>query len=582
MRQSYLYCRLAGYTPVVLVIGLLGRASHADDCVIPVRCACATGAAASAAELDPRVTVEVRPDHSPRNLECSPFGFVYPDEGDGILRVLRRIGTGSYYVMYSRDQSGYPSARVTHRLVGTTFVPLSEADAIPRTTSIAQAFSDCSLFAFVFDGKAGLAYAQLLKHDIGNFYWLELPREDPADDHQTTGTSYRMLTRYETRSALCKKRADELERKLHDLRDNPQVQDRLARSTTSTAFWRFRGAYLPYLPTRPLDMETVIARTGLPRGHWGTHAIIRPKDPNRPGIVAVADEESLHAVAHVISRLRNATTATLIAGKLLRLDRKYIESTRANAIVVAKPRNKLHDGIRRASDDLAQLPDWVAAYAVLRAESMTGDGPWASAELRVERAARGGLFGGRAFNEGLDFGRGQAAELAHGVVEDVIELMAERTKQMAWDYASRIEAQASEVGKAAELLGLELDFANSRAIGVEYYVTANEGKTYLLRNVGRNFQEANGDFVPAEVYGRFNVRLLREYGKNHSISREFLYKSALVYDLFPTEEGEIVFVNAKLHPEAAMAKIRETLSTQYARKQSLSLKDIQQALTWAR
>ena len=55
-------------------------------------------------------------------LRNSPYGWVYPDEKDGKMRVLTRIGDASYFVIYWMDENGVPVAEATHVLRNGQYV----------------------------------------------------------------------------------------------------------------------------------------------------------------------------------------------------------------------------------------------------------------------------------------------------------------------------------------------------------------------------------------------------------------------------------------------------------------------------
>ena len=60
-------------------------------------------------------------------------------------------------------------------------------------------------------------------------------------------------------------------------------------------------------------------------------------------------------------------------------------------------------------------------------------------------------------------------------------------------------------------MGCEVDFTNQRKTGVDYFVPTREGQTYYLRDLGKNYGDPAGAFVPADVYGKFNVDILVAY-----------------------------------------------------------------------
>ena len=64
---------------------------------------------------------------------------------------------------------------------------------------------------------------------------------------------------------------------------------------SSSAFQAFRSSYGPYLPKQVPDKETLIDRTGFEKSQWGARTVVEPSDPNRPGIIAAAEQENFEA-----------------------------------------------------------------------------------------------------------------------------------------------------------------------------------------------------------------------------------------------------------------------------------------------
>lgn len=508
------------------------------------------------------------PSQQPSRVPAQPVtnaDFTYPDKGDGKIRVLQAIGEHRYFVIYSINDDGVPVAEVTHLLKDGQYVALTPETEIPRTGKIIQDIPGVGTFAFLFQGRQGRIYAERISAKDIKPFWKILPEIDGE---------HRRLLDMERALALSAERARILESALNRQRNDPAIQRVLRHSQASAAYQRFYATLKPVLPKSLPSREEIVKRAGFPATPRGTHSLIAPLDPKRPGVLITSDEEHFKEIDDLVAELRGATTSTIIARNFLHSNRETLERLRANSTIIAQPGKKFDQGMKKAYDEISSLPAYVAAGAVVEAERRAGDGPFAGASERVERAARGGL-GKRRFSQGLAESKSEAITQAKQSLSHVGDLVVEKTREMAYEQAARIQSHAADIGKKSDYVGFEIDFFNQRPRGVEYAVETRDGKKYILRNVGKNFSDPAGDFVPARTYGRLNVTLLQRYEKNGGLTKDDLYEIGMTYDLYPTAEGEIVFINPARYSESRMKAIREGLKARFDQNRSLTFRDIQ-------
>ncbi len=491
--------------------------------------------------------------------------FTYPDKGDGKVRVLQTIGDYRYFVIYSVNDEGEPVAEVTHLLKDGQYVALTPGTEIPKTSKVTQTLPGIGTFAFLFKGRKGEIYAERLAEKGLKPFWKILPESDGR---------YRVMHGMERAHALSAERVRVLENQLNQERNAPDLQRVLRNSQASTAYQRIFSALKPILPKHLLSREAVVDRAGFPATARGTHALISPLDPKRPSVLATSDAAHLKEVDDVVTELRNATTHTIIGRNFLSTNRETLERLRANAYLIAQPGKTPDENMKKARDEIASLPAYMAAGAVVEAEQQIGTGPWADAATRVERAARGGL-GHQLFNDGVVQSKPKAIAHTKETLARIEALAVERMRETAYEHAARMQQQAVDAGKKSAYLGFEVDFFNQRQRGVEYAVPTADGKSYVLRNLGRNFADPLGDFVPAKTYGRFNVTLLQKYEKSGAITKHDLYEVGMLYDLYPTQEGEIVYINPARYSEERMKAIRRGLKARYEQNKAITFRDIQ-------
>jgi hypothetical protein len=480
--------------------------------------------------VTPASTAPVPPVQTAQTIQ------VYRAEPDGKHRVLQRIRGRDFVIVYSKEGEGTPSAQITHVASGGRMVPITSDFRLESTPSVTMQFPDGTSYAFLFQDHQGSAYAQLLKNENTPPFWVQFAQNVDVQGAR----KWRALSEHQIRSALADNAADRIEAHFDEHKNDPQVLAKMRHG--GAAFSRFLHGYRPHLPQSLPSRQEIFARSSLPRSPRGGLVALEPDDVGRPGVVITADDAHFEEMDKVVETLRNKTTATLLARSLFRRqDKKYVETMRANSFIVAKPGHKLTEAIAEANRQLSELPKYVAGNAVVEAERQTGNGPLANAQRRVERAASGGL-GARQFNEGLQAGLPKAMDGGRESLEQSMHLIARRTEQMAHDSAERIQERAREVNKPAGLVGFEIDVLDQRPMGIEYTVTTDDGGTHFIKNLGRNFQNPNGPYVPAQVYARFNVSVLEAYEKGRrKISRDELFRIAAMYQFKPSAGGELVY-----------------------------------------
>lgn len=386
--------------------------------------------------------------------------------------------------------------------------------------------TDGLTYAFQKRDSVWVPYAVQLQDEEGAFFWELYPLRNGQ---------WVPLTALQKRAAQSRHLADKHEKLLRDQQTNPEVQKAL--NNPGAAFQRFKEAYGPHLPTTLPESSEIVRRTGFHMGPRGAHVVVAPADPHRPGVVITADETHLDELDATVATLRDATSEEL---KTRKDHGEAIGNLRANSYVIVKPGRALEKGLSEARIALSSLPDQVAANAVVQAKIKSGPGPLASAERRVERAARRGL-GRRRFEEGLREGLPQAVSGATKAVNDTVDLISEKAKSSALTGAARMEARAIEVGKPTDLLGFEVDFLNHKDMGVEYTLTTDQGNHYFIRNLGKNYSDEKGPYVPAFVYGRFNVAILEAYEKHGKITETDLHRIAEANRFTVSESGELIY-----------------------------------------
>lgn len=360
------------------------------------------------------------------------------------------------------------------------------------------------------------------------------------------------------------------------------------RSSLSATYRRFLADYTRFIPKLP-DKTAIIAQTGLPPSDWDTHTVISPEDPNRPGVIITSDQATAEKVEEGVAELRSATTITLLDDK--RDADMY--KTRATSIIVFRQGELLDEGVNLAKQRLEKLPEMIASQATERAVETTarrGIFPRIAARrapMRTERAAMGGM-GARQFESALVAGRAEVQRNGQKVVDSAVKLIANRAREYAFTQAAEVERIAIEVWKNPALMGCEVDFDNQRPVGVDYFAPTQEGKTHYLHLQGTDHNNEIVNYVPPEVYGRFNVDILTAYdnGKEalekqsgnkepYLISRSQLYQIAMKPEtnIFPTEDGDMVYLDPAKH-EKAILQLKEI----YNRQQHLTSNDIKKAI----
>lgn len=409
------------------------------------------------------------------------------------------------------------------------------------------------------------------------------PQSEQASTKQNEVNAVEDSKNETLRSAPClaasleaKARADSIEAKIKASSSVTASAENALRSyQNSTAFKRFLSTFVSNVPHRLPAAGVVTEATKIPLSEGGNRLIISPLDLTRPGVIATADPEHEEQVRAVVTALRGGTD------KALGFFRRFT-GPRANAVMVANAKDFLQSSLNNSNARLADIPRYAAAEATRRAQTKSGQGLFASSYERMERAARGGL-GRRQFNKGLSEATSEAKQVGSQAVNQALSLVVERTRQYAYNGAAKVEKEAKGVGKDPTLVGFEVDFDNKRGNGVDYQVKTEEGKTYLLHHVGRNFENKHGSFFPPNEYGKFNVEILDKYESKEprSLSRKDFYDIALRHNLYPTEEGEIIYLDPKQRTSAAQRLITERLGKAYAEKGNLSRAEVDRAISEA-
>lgn len=448
------------------------------------------------------------------------------------------------------------------------YQPIDRDSFSLEANRVVHKFPDGDTFAFEFKGAEGEAYAELLRDRSHQLQWVHF-RKGEGDRR------YRMLTKLEKEAAIAHGRANAIEKKMeekqHEL-DAKQVDPR------SAAYQRFSEAYGSRVPKNPINTSNVLAHLGIPANQRGNRAMIHPEDPKRPAVLISAGREEYQDVDGTVAELRNATTAAILVRRgLWGASRKNLEM-RANSIIIAKPGKQFTDGIDQANEQLGSLAHYVAVGSVTTAREKTGSGPFGDASWRVERAARGGI-GRRRFNMGIAEGQGEAMSSINESIDKVSQVVAERAREFAFTSASEVAKRADEVGKPGRFVGYEVDFENRRPTGVDYSIQTTDGRTYTIRNLGKNYQDPEGEFVPARAYGQFNVNMLMLYESEKGISPDKLYEQSFLYSFVPTQDGEIHYLDPEKYSRAERDSILSSLKSQYEKRGFLTQRDLSAAMS---
>lgn len=399
------------------------------------------------------------------------------------------------------------------------------------------------------------------------------------------GDKFARVRQMESLAASAKAAADKI---LAEGEKMSEKYSHTGRYSSSLSHTRILNDYSRFIPKLP-DKNAIIAQTGLAPSDWDTHTVISPEDPNRPGVIITSDQTTAEIVEQGVAELRDATTGVLLLDG--RSDDMY--KTRATSIIVFRQGELLENGVKLAEERLEKLPEMIASQATQRAVQTTasrGLFPRIAAQLayrRTERAAMGGL-GARQFDNALVAGRREAQRNGQQAVDSAVNLIANRAREYAFSQAAEVEKIAIEVWKNPALMGCEVDFGNKRPAGVDYFAKTQEGKTHYLHLQGVDHNNKIVNYVPPEVYGRFNVDILTAYdnGKEalekqsgskqpYLISSQQLYQIAMKPEtnIFPTEDGDMVYLDPAKH-EKAIAQLKEI----YNRQQHLTSNDIKKAI----
>ena len=363
--------------------------------------------------------------------------------------------------------------------------------------------------------------------------------------------------------------ADEIEARGLAEAEKAGRQAGVARSCPS-AYQRFYAAYTPYLPQSLPSREAVIEQTGLPQGIWeGSRTVVKPKDPDRPGIVMATGTDEAGEVNKVVAALRQATTNVLL--KQFRV--MELESTRANAVLLARQSEMLDDGLAEANKALAGLPDIVATNSVVQALAVAG-----GSSSRLERGAQGRLFARRGFDQGLAGGYSSARRTGQQALKDISDVVIKRCQAFAFEGAGEMENEAKRVKKKLDLIGFEIDFNNRWPTGIDYFIKTKDGGYQMLYDIGKNFRNEKKGFLPADVYGPFNVDVLTHYQKNGGITEAALPGITLKYGILPTKEGVMTYLSPGRYSPQAIAATVESMKKIYDTKRYPTEQEIQAAL----
>ena len=416
----------------------------------------------------------------------------------------------------------------------------------------------------------------------------EQPQSEQASTKQSKVNAAEESKNEALRSAPClaasleaKARADSIEAKIKaNAGVTASAQNALRSYQNSTAFQKFLSTLVANVPHRLPGASAVAEATKIPLSERGNRLIIAPVDLARPGVIATSDPKHEEQVRAVITTLRGGTNNALGVFR-------YLTGPRANLVMVANAKDFLQSNLNETNAKLAAIPRYAAAEATRRAQAKSGQGLFASSYQRMERAARGGL-GWRQFNQGLSEAISGAKQVGAQAVSQAFSLIVERAREYAYNGAAKVEKEAKGVGKDPTLVGFEVDFGevdfdSKPENGVDYQVKTEEGKTYLLHHVGHNFDNEHGSFFPPDEYGKFNVEILDKYEskKPPSLSRKDFYDISLRHNLYPTEEGEIIYLDPKQRTSAAQQLITERLGKAYAEKGSLLRAEVDQAISEA-
>ncbi len=403
------------------------------------------------------------------------------------------------------------------------------------------------------------------------------------------GDKFARVRQMEALAASAKAAGDKI---LAEAEKMAEKYNHTGQSSLPATYTRFLTDYTRFIPKLP-DKTAIIAQTGLAPSDRNTHAVISPEDPNRPGVIITSDQATAEKVEEGVAELRSATTITLLDDK--RDADMY--KTRATSIIVFRQGELLDEGVNLAKQRLEKLPKMIASQATLRAVDTTAESGILArifprraerrAAMNTERAAMGGL-GARRFDSGLVAGRPEAQRNGQQAVDSAVKLIANRAREYAFTQAAEVERIAIEVWKNPALMGCEVDFDNQRPVGVDYFAPTQEGKTHYLHLQGMDHNNEIVNYVPPEVYGRFNVDILTAYdnGKEalekqsgnkepYLISRSQLYQIAMKPEtnIFPTEDGDMVYLDPAKHGKA-IAQLKEI----YNQQRHLTSNDIKKAM----
>ena len=363
----------------------------------------------------------------------------------------------------------------------------------------------------------------------------------------------------ERKAAVAKAKAEELNAKSDKSFNDQPAWQTVTNRQNYYSFQRFLQAcnYQFRVP----EKTALFVTAGFPRSEFGFYRVIPPTDPNRPGIIAVSDESNFESVNDTIASIRRATSAILLARGM----RKHYETRRASSILVARPDNKIDDGIKEANHRLSQLPYISAAKAMMSAEASNDLGS-------LERAASGGR-GWRQFEGSLMNTQNEAYQSISQSAVDAQETVINRIKEFAFNKGADLEKRAEDVGKPIDLVAFEIDIYHYWPCGVYYFVKTAEGRTYFLYNVGKSYRDPDEDFLPRFVYASFNVSILTHYEETGKITEKDLFELGQRNFIFPVKEGGIFYIS-ELWPESTRKKAKEELTKLYKTRGFLTIQDL--------
>lgn len=398
----------------------------------------------------------------------------------------------------------------------------------------------------------------------------ELSRRAPRPDLSELEPAQRaQLEALQATARQAKERAEQLRHTLEAVTDDKEVRELLrGRYAESDAFRSLRRYYARQIPRDILDFKRIGDAARLPESEWGCRMVMSPVDRTWPGILIVSDEAHALDVDDVVTELRNKTTSTLLARHprwlMSPAGQNNLRSMRATSIIIGKPEATLDCAMLAARLDRWNLPYGLAGFATLRGEAALMNAfPEATyAELLRPRT------------EAV----GPGARTARRAANYLTQALAEQVRAYAFDGAYDLQCRALAVGKPLTRVGLEIDVADRYPIGVHYWVKTKEGRTYRLYHVGRNFSEKpQHDALSPRKYSQLNVTMLTQYRDKGAITRADLYRLALEQNLYPIEEGWIIYLDPDRVGEWRINLMTQDLTARVNGQGFLQMRDVQDA-----